>query len=95
MTATFFVLGLQVAQESLTPTLQRAVAEGHSVASHSYSHLDMSTSSLADIRADMITADDIIHAATCLRPRLMRPPYGAINAESQLLLESMGYRIGN
>ena len=76
--ATFFVLGVQVEQESLKPVMQRAFNEGHHIASHTYSHQDLATLSLTDIREEVVKADRIIHSATsCLRTRIIRPPYVA------------------
>lgn len=91
--ASFFVIGNQV--PSRASTLARAVSEGHYVASHSYSHPDMATLSLDDVRSQVTQADAAIRAAVCVRPTVFRPPYGSLTAEGRGVVEEMGYKVVN
>ena len=61
--------------------------------SHSYSHRDLTTMTLDEVREDLVLADLAIQSTVCVRPRVLRPPYGSINDEVRELAEQMGYRV--
>jgi peptidoglycan/xylan/chitin deacetylase (PgdA/CDA1 family) len=72
--ATFFLLGQFV---SARPELARAVAEaGHVIGSHCYTHRNPIFLSPAQLRQQLEQASRAIEAATGLRPKLFRPPFG-------------------
>ncbi|GAA3533535.1 hypothetical protein GCM10022419_010980 [Nonomuraea rosea] len=76
--ATFFVVGQNVAAY---PGIAREIAgAGHEIASHTYSHPDLTKLSAAGVRLQLARTDQAIKAATGIVPRLVRPPYGALNA---------------
>lgn len=73
--ATFFTLG---SQASAFPDLIAAEIEGgHEVASHSWSHPQLTTLSEADLQEQLSSTTDLLEQLTGTRPTLMRPPYGA------------------
>ncbi len=76
--AAFFCIGHRVAgHENLLRQLYEA---GHLLGNHSFSHhrwFDLFSASR--MLADLQRANEAIHAATGLRPRLFRPPYGVTN----------------
>jgi peptidoglycan/xylan/chitin deacetylase (PgdA/CDA1 family) len=72
--ATFFVLGRQVAGRE--GTLRRALAEGHELGNHGWSHLRATEAGAAEVREELERTAAAIEAATGVRPRLARPPYG-------------------
>lgn len=75
--ATFFVLGQNV---SLYPDIaRRIVAEGHEIASHSWSHPSLPSVSASRFDREMRDTTDIIEKTTGQRVTMMRPPYGALN----------------
>ena len=76
--ATFFVFGGQ--DESKKATLQRIVAEGHTLAMHSYSH-DYAKiyASVEDYLSDMYQIFSFIKETTGVTPTLFRFPGGSIN----------------
>ncbi len=74
--ATFFVLGRNAAHNR--SVLARAVAEGHEVGSHTWSHINMRASSLSTIFSELDRTNAVIEQATGQRPRVMRPPYGSV-----------------
>lgn len=76
--ATFFVLGENAVRNK--SILSRAVAEGHEIGSHTYSHIKMTANSEERIRQEMERTSAVIEEATGRRPMVMRPPYGATNA---------------
>lgn len=76
--ATFFVLGQNAARNK--GILARAVAEGHEIANHTYSHIKMTASGRQTITGELERTSAIIKEATGYYPTTMRPPYGAINS---------------
>ncbi len=77
--ATFFVLGCSANLHR--SILARAVAEGHEVGAHSWSHIDMRASSLDKIKDEFDRTNAVIEEATGRAPRVMRPPYGSATCE--------------
>lgn len=76
--ATFFVVGAQC--ESRQATLQRIVAEGHTLAMHSYSHeYTKIYDSVEDFLGDMYQVFSLIKETTGVAPTLFRFPGGSIN----------------
>lgn len=75
--ATFFLLG-QNAKEY--PDLVKKIQdEGHEIASHSYSHPQLTLLSKEAIEKEVKETDKAIFEATGILPRTFRPPYGAVN----------------
>ncbi|MCU0313734.1 MAG: polysaccharide deacetylase family protein [Solirubrobacteraceae bacterium] len=75
--ATFFVLGNQLAEHPIP--LQRAVAEGHEIADHSWNHADLTTLAPRDIGAQMSDVGSALKRVGIPEPTLFRPPYGAFD----------------
>lgn len=75
---TFFVVGESVNRNS--GILSRAVSEGNEIGVHTWSHIKMTGSSSERINSEVSRSIDAITAATGQAPRLIRPPYGAVNA---------------
>lgn len=87
--ATFFVVGQSAARHK--EILARAVAEGHEVGAHTWSHIKMSGSSDEKIISEMDRTNAAIAEATGRRPVIMRPPYGATSSH---VLDLMMSRYG-
>ncbi len=75
--ATFFVQGQNATRNR--NLLARAVAEGHEVGSHTWSHINMRASSREKIVSELDRTAAVIEEATGSRPKVMRPPYGSVN----------------
>ena len=75
--ATFFVLGSCVARNP--HLLSRMVAEGHEVAIHTWTHCNLARVSWARAQREFTRSSEIIEKYTGIKPRAMRPPYGAGN----------------
>lgn len=84
--ATFFVVGRSVSKNS--SILARAVAEGHEIGAHTWSHIKMTSSGSSGIISEMDRTTSAIHAATGIEPKVMRPPYGAVNSGIVSLMKS-------
>lgn len=89
--ATFFVLGDNASRNP--SILARAVAEGHEIGNHTYSHIKMSGSSQDTVCSEIERTSAIIQSATGVSPRVMRPPYGATNGNLvNLMFNKYGMR---
>ena len=75
--ATFFCLGDRA--ENYQKTLRRMVAQGHEIASHSYSHERLTRLSNSGLQRDLSSAAEALEEFSGQRPLLLRPPYGAVN----------------
>jgi peptidoglycan/xylan/chitin deacetylase (PgdA/CDA1 family) len=76
--ATFFVVGQNAAE--YPDILKRAVAEGHEIGNHSWSHPSLTGLGAAGVKNQMQKTNAAIKAAIGRDPVVMRPPYGATNA---------------
>ncbi|MFI6734839.1 polysaccharide deacetylase family protein [Nonomuraea sp. NPDC050451] len=76
--ATFFVVGGNVV--TYPRVLRRTVAAGHEIGNHTWSHPDLTRLPPARVRSQLGRTDQAIRAVTGVVPRLVRPPYGALNA---------------
>ena len=84
--ATFFMVGtmMQTCQKCVLDTYQ----SGNEVASHTYNHLNMKTSSIEDVNASIKKTDDLFYQITNDHIEYVRPPYGAYNKTT---LENVDY----
>ena len=76
--ATFFVLGQNAA---LYPAiLRRMIAEGHEIANHSWNHMSFPALTQEQRTSQVRKTNEAIERAIGHPPRLIRPPYGATDA---------------
>lgn len=77
--ATFFVLGRSA---KIQPdSIARIVDEGHELGNHTWDHKDLRTLSGPDIDAQLQKTDDLLYSIVGLKPKNVRPPYGAYDNE--------------
>lgn len=87
---TFFVIGQNAAR--YPDIMRRIVAEGHEIANHTYTHCSLTSRSDAQIRTELQKSEEAIVRITGVRPRLIRPPYGATNKRiEQWIYNDFGY----
>ncbi|MCX5746000.1 MAG: polysaccharide deacetylase family protein [Proteobacteria bacterium] len=87
--ATFFFLGDRV---EASPELARAVVEdGHAIGNHTYDHPSLVLESASSVRAQLRRAENAIIAATGVRPKFFRPPYGAADSFTLDEARRLGY----
>ncbi|KAG0210214.1 chitin deacetylase [Mortierella sp. GBA30] len=89
ISASFFLIGSNVIQ--YPDIVKREVAEGHHLASHTWSHHALTTLTNEQIVAEMKWTEKAVMAATGLRLKYMRPPYGDINNRVRFVLKKLGY----
>jgi peptidoglycan/xylan/chitin deacetylase (PgdA/CDA1 family) len=98
--ATFFVTGVNLGKGEIDDpqygwdtVIQRMVDDGHQVASHTWSHADLSTLDQAQRR------DEVVKLEMALRnilgdgwiPTYIRPPYSSCDADCLSDLKDLGY----
>jgi peptidoglycan/xylan/chitin deacetylase (PgdA/CDA1 family) len=88
--ATFFVVGENA--QNHPDILARAVAEGHEIGNHSWSHPQLSKISEARLQEEISNTSDAIFKATGKKPALLRPPYGAVNHHVRQVIQDQ-YRM--
>ncbi|WP_409969166.1 polysaccharide deacetylase family protein [Bengtsoniella intestinalis] len=100
--ATFFCLGVQAAK--YPDTVQRIVDEGHQLANHSYSHLNMTKVTQEEWQEDFQKTEDLFNQILDRDGDVtywLRPPYGLINrsqyssVDVPMVLWSVDPEIGN
>lgn len=89
--ATFMCVGERIQQNP--EVLRRIVRDGHVVGNHSWDHPNLTKIPLAEVRTEIERTGSEIHRIAGVRPRLFRPPYGALNAEVIREATSLDYKI--
>lgn len=80
--ATFFVIGRNVT--ALPQVVRRAVAEGHVVGNHTWSHRDLAALSAEDQQREVDLTNEEL-ARVGVTTTLLRPPYGSFDKRSRRL----------
>jgi hypothetical protein len=95
--ATFFITGNNLGKGAIDTTaswsnvIKRMIAEGHQVASHTWSHQDLSVITDAQRYDQMVKNEMAIRNIIGKYPTYMRPPYSSCNAACQTTLKNLGY----
>jgi len=90
--ATFFVLGENAQRHP--EILRRAVAEGHEIGNHSWSHPNLAKLSNEALHSQLQRTDDVIMQAIGSHPKIMRPPYGELTPKQRQWVNSeFGYKV--
>jgi peptidoglycan/xylan/chitin deacetylase (PgdA/CDA1 family) len=98
--ATFFVCGdnghgaIDVDSRWID-VIKRMDAEGHQVASHTWSHPDLSTITDNQRYDEMVKTEMAIRNILGKYPTYMRPPYTSCNDACQTVMKNLGYVIAN
>ena len=85
---TFFVLGTAAAAHA--DVLKRAVAEGHELGNHLFSHRDPLELDEGELERELHRTAEEVQAAAGVRPRLVRPPYGGDRERVARVAERIG-----
>lgn len=83
--ATFFMLGNNASQ--YPEVVKRAASEGHEIGSHSNVHNNLRAMAPEAIKEDIHAADKSIYLAGGQLPKILRPPYGAINTQGAEVID--------
>ncbi|CAN7515356.1 polysaccharide deacetylase family protein [Paenibacillus sp. LjRoot56] len=91
--ATFFVLGAMA--NTHPDVIKRIANEGHVIGNHSYSHENLPKLSVDKFQNQIESTETILQNLIGYAPRLIRPPYGAINEEQVKWIANHHYLIVN
>jgi peptidoglycan/xylan/chitin deacetylase (PgdA/CDA1 family) len=86
--ATFFPVGTNV--RAHPEIIKRMQAEGHEVGNHTWSHAQLTRLPSSQIRDQIKRTSDAVEKAGGVRPTLLRPPYGATNAQVAAIAADLG-----
>lgn len=88
--ATFFLIGRHLEQH---PEVARAaVAAGHEIANHTYSHASLAFLSAEEIAAEVKHTDRLVRDLLGVKPNLIRPPKGLFTRRVVGVIEEIGYQ---
>ncbi|KAL2110225.1 hypothetical protein VUR80DRAFT_1446 [Thermomyces stellatus] len=94
MKATFFVNGQNFGSiYDYADSLQRADADGHQIASHTWSHPDIQGLSAEDLTSEMTRVEEALLEIIGKFPTYMRPPYFSWNGDNLDVLGELGYKV--
>jgi peptidoglycan/xylan/chitin deacetylase (PgdA/CDA1 family) len=95
--ATFFITGNNIGKgaidEKWSAVIKRMEAEGHQVASHTWSHQDLSLITETQVYDQMVKNEMAIRNILGKYPTYMRPPYSSCTGVCQTVLQKLGYVI--
>ncbi len=89
--ATFFVVG-QLAQR-YPELILRELAEGHEVASHTWSHPHISEVTEDSLANEIVSTEELIFELAKYRPRLFRPPEGKYSDTVRRVAAELDYEV--
>ncbi|TLD34582.1 glycoside hydrolase/deacetylase [Venturia nashicola] len=98
--ATFFITGNNLGKGQIdsaaypwSALIKRMYAEGHQVASHTWSHADLSNLTTAQRQHEMYSNEMALRNILGFFPTYMRPPYSSCTAACAFDMENLGYHI--
>jgi peptidoglycan/xylan/chitin deacetylase (PgdA/CDA1 family) len=98
--ATFFLVGNNVGKGQINrpasgyPSIvQRMLADGHHIGSHSWSHQDMNALSVEQRRQQVIKNEIAIASIIGAVPTYFRPPFARCNGDCYNELGALGYHV--
>ncbi|KAG2011086.1 chitin deacetylase, variant 2 [Coprinopsis cinerea AmutBmut pab1-1] len=91
--ATFFVVGrMYGCIYDYADVLKKAYNSGHQIASHTWSHANLSGQSESNVRNEMTRLETALQKILGIRPKWFRPPYGAQNQNLLNIMRSLRYK---
>jgi peptidoglycan/xylan/chitin deacetylase (PgdA/CDA1 family) len=100
--ATFFVTGNNAGKGAINdpnsgyaPILQRMIAEGHQIGSHTWSHENLDSLTPELRRKQFIYNEIALVGVLGVFPAYFRPPYTVCNADCYAELGALGYKVVN
>ncbi len=89
--ATFFLVGNKIKENP--GIAERIFKEGHCIANHTYTHIDLKKKSFKVIYSEIQQTEQLIMNICGVSPKLFRPPWGHISTSQKEELEKYGYKI--
>jgi len=97
-TATFFIVAKRLLWEPHRKLAQRALKEGHQIASHSWNHEHLTQKvtlnrNCTELKHQVFDSDKLFRAKLGVSPKFFRPPYGDIQKDVAQTLKLWDYYI--
>ena len=89
--ATFFLIGNKIKQNP--KVAERIFNEGHCLANHTYTHIDLKKKSFKEIYSEIRKTEQMLVNICGKSLKLFRPPWGHITSSEKEALEKHGYKI--
>jgi peptidoglycan/xylan/chitin deacetylase (PgdA/CDA1 family) len=95
--ATFFITGNNLGKGAIdtnwAPIIKRMVADGHQIASHTWSHQNLNAITTAQRKEQMIKNEMAFRNILGYFPTYMRPPYSECNTACGGEMKTLGYHV--
>jgi len=91
--AGFFVVGSMAYSTRMRGMLADAHKRGHMIMNHSWSHKNLAKLNLHELMKEITDTENMIREVSGVSHKVVRPPYGSIDARLHLRLQRMGYRV--
>jgi peptidoglycan-N-acetylglucosamine deacetylase len=88
--STFFWVGSRI--EGWGQVVRRVARQGHEIANHSWFHDDLTGLPADEVRRQLARTNRRLSRLTGDRPRVFRPPYGAVDAQVRGVAADLGMR---
>ncbi|UOY91518.1 polysaccharide deacetylase family sporulation protein PdaB [Ectobacillus sp. JY-23] len=89
--ATFFLSAAWAERHPMI--VERIIKDGHEIGSMGYNYTDYTSLKPAEVRQDILKAQDVFQKLGLKQMKLLRPPSGSFNKEILKTAESLGYTI--
>jgi len=97
--ATFFVTGINNGKGSIDTisawrdVIRKMAANGHQIASHTWSHADLSKITRYRQNQEMVKLEMALRNILGYFPTYMRPPYSSCNSKCMVTMKELGYHV--
>ncbi|KAF6749388.1 carbohydrate deacetylase [Ephemerocybe angulata] len=94
VSATFFVVGqMYGCIYNYADVIQKAYNSGHQIASHTWSHKDLTGQSASGIQTEISRVEVALKKILGIRPKWLRPPYGGQNSNVLSTMRGLNYKV--
>lgn len=89
--ATFFLIGNRI--NNNPGIVERMTREGHIVANHSWSHVNLAKSSQSRVLSEIKNTENLVQKTSGIKTGLLRTPYGAYSRNLFEQARQLGYKV--
>lgn len=89
--ATFFAIGVNA--EYYSESIKEAVARGHEIGNHTYSHPKLDKLDSNALKQEILRSEKSIYDVCGYKTDLMRPPEGLVGTDLKEIARDLGYKV--